>query len=38
MEMIKPWRKSTWSGANGGDCVELAVIESEEDGTDRTCA
>jgi hypothetical protein len=30
MEMIKSWRKSTWSGANGGDCVELAVVEREE--------
>jgi Domain of unknown function (DUF397) len=30
MEMIKPWRKSIRSSANGGDCVELAVIEREE--------
>jgi hypothetical protein len=28
--MIEPWRKSTWTGANGGNCVELAVIEREE--------
>jgi hypothetical protein len=28
--MIKPWRKSIRSSANGGDCVELAVVESEE--------
>jgi hypothetical protein len=30
MEMIKPWRKSTRTGANGGNCVELAVIERAE--------
>ncbi|HZE30154.1 MAG TPA: DUF397 domain-containing protein [Actinoallomurus sp.] len=29
MEMIKPWRKSTRSSANGGDCVELAVVVRE---------
>lgn len=27
--MIKVWRKSTWTGANGGDCVELAVVAGE---------
>ena len=38
MEMIKPWRKSTWTGANGGDCVELAVVVRGEDGVDAGCA
>ncbi|WP_221640222.1 DUF397 domain-containing protein [Actinoallomurus bryophytorum] len=27
--MIEPWRKSSWSSANGGDCVELAVVVRE---------
>ncbi len=30
--MIKPWQKSSWTGANGGDCVELAVVEREVAG------
>ena len=21
------WRKSTWSGGNGGQCVEMAVLD-----------
>lgn len=25
------WRKSTRSSANGGDCVELAVIDTSKD-------
>lgn len=24
---LTPWRKSTHSGQNGGDCVEVAVAE-----------
>jgi hypothetical protein len=28
--MIESWRKSSWTGANGGDCVELAVVVREE--------
>lgn len=23
------WRKSTYSGGNGGDCVEITVVETE---------
>jgi hypothetical protein len=36
--MIEPWRKSSWTGANGGNCVELAVVERGEDGVDAGCA
>jgi hypothetical protein len=36
--MIKSWRKSTWSSANGGDCVEVAAVERGEGGTDPGCA
>jgi hypothetical protein len=36
--MIEPWRKSTRSGANGGNCVEVAAVERGEDGTDPGCA
>jgi hypothetical protein len=35
--MSEPWRKSSWTGANGGNCVELAV-ERGEDGADASCA
>ena len=33
-----PWRKSTYSGTNGGDCVEAAYMEGRilvRDTTDR---
>jgi hypothetical protein len=33
--MIEPWRKSSWTGANGGNCVELAVVVGGEDGGGR---
>ncbi|WP_221640223.1 DUF397 domain-containing protein [Actinoallomurus bryophytorum] len=36
--MTGPWRKSSRSGANGGNCVELAVVERGEDGADAGCA
>ena len=29
-----PWRKSSRSGDNGGDCVELAVLPSGPNGDD----
>jgi hypothetical protein len=36
--MIEPWRKSSWTGANGGNCVEVAAVERGEDGADASCA
>ena len=33
-----PWRKSSYSGTNGGDCVEAAVLRGSiliRDTTDR---
>ena len=36
--MIKPWRKSIRSSANGGDCVELAVVDRGEGGVEAGCA
>jgi hypothetical protein len=32
------WRKSTYSGGNGGQCVQVAAILGPEDGPDRICA
>ncbi len=32
------WRKSTYSGGNGGQCVEVAIITGPHDGPDRICA
>jgi hypothetical protein len=26
------WRKSTWSGGNGGQCVEVAVLDGDSVG------
>jgi hypothetical protein len=34
-----PWRKSSYSGTNGGDCVEAADLDSRilvRDTTDRS--
>ena len=33
--MIQPWRKSSRSGANGGSCVMVAVIEYQEESADE---
>jgi hypothetical protein len=33
-----PWRKSTYSGGNGGQCVEVAAITGNENGTAGICA
>jgi len=32
------WRKSTYSGGNGGQCVEVAAISSDRGGSGRLCA
>lgn len=32
------WRKSTYSGGNGGQCVEVATTRGPQDGPDRICA
>ena len=32
------WRKSTYSGGNGGQCVEVAVIASNPGGPEMMCA
>ena len=32
------WRKSSYSGGNGGQCVEVAAIPAARDEPDRTCA
>jgi hypothetical protein len=32
------WRKSSYSGGNGGQCVEVAAIRGPQDGPDRICA
>jgi hypothetical protein len=31
------WRKSSYSGGNGGQCVEVAAIPGHQDGPDRIC-
>jgi hypothetical protein len=33
-----PWRKSTYSGGNGGQCIEVAAIPNHHTHPDRTCA
>ncbi|MGH3125957.1 MAG: DUF397 domain-containing protein [Streptosporangiaceae bacterium] len=32
------WRKSSYSGGNGGQCVEVATIPGHPAQTDRICA
>ncbi|MGB7168675.1 MAG: DUF397 domain-containing protein [Acidobacteriaceae bacterium] len=32
------WRTSSYSGGNGGQCVEVAAIIDNEDGTIKVCA
>jgi hypothetical protein len=32
------WRTSTYSGGNGGQCVQVAAIPAPRDQTDRICA
>ncbi len=32
------WRKSSYSGGNGGQCVEVAAITSPQHGPARLCA
>lgn len=32
------WRKSTYSGGNGGQCVQVAAIPGRRDETGRICA
>jgi Domain of unknown function (DUF397) len=32
------WRTSSYSGGNGGQCVEVAAITSHPDGPERICA
>ena len=32
------WRTSTYSGGNGGQCVQVAAITGSQHGTDRICA
>jgi Domain of unknown function (DUF397) len=32
-----PWRKSSYSGGNGGQCVEVAAIPSHHIQPDRIC-
>jgi Domain of unknown function (DUF397) len=29
-----PWRKSSYSGGNGGTCVEVAVVPGSKEGSD----
>ncbi|MGH7736180.1 MAG: DUF397 domain-containing protein, partial [Gemmatimonadales bacterium] len=29
-----PWRKSSYSGGNGGTCVEIAVVPGSKEGSD----
>jgi hypothetical protein len=29
--LTTPWRKSTRTGGNGDDCVEIAVFEAQRD-------
>ena len=31
------WRKSSYSGGNGGQCVEVVAITDNEDGTIKVC-
>jgi hypothetical protein len=32
------WRKSSYSGGNGGTCVEVAVLPRSKEGSDRVIA
>jgi hypothetical protein len=32
------WRKSSFSGGNGGACVEVAVVPGATEGSDRVVA
>jgi Domain of unknown function (DUF397) len=32
------WRKSTYSGGNGGTCVEVAVVPGSKEGSDHVIA
>jgi Domain of unknown function (DUF397) len=32
------WRKSTYSGGNGGTCVEVAVVPGSKEGSDHVVA
>jgi hypothetical protein len=32
------WRKSSFSGGNGGTCVEIAVIPGSKEGSDHVIA
>jgi hypothetical protein len=32
------WRTSSYSGGNGGQCVQVAAIPSRQDGPGRICA
>lgn len=32
------WRKSSYSGGNGGTCVEIAVVAGSKEGSDRVIA
>ena len=32
------WRKSTYSGGNGGQCVEVAALAGNPDGPPAICA
>jgi Domain of unknown function (DUF397) len=32
------WRKSSYSGGNGGTCVEVAVVPGSQEGRDRVIA
>jgi Domain of unknown function (DUF397) len=32
------WRTSTYSGGNGGQCVQVAAIPARHDQTGRICA
>jgi hypothetical protein len=31
MDLTTPWRKSTRTGGDGDDCVEIAVVEAHRD-------
>jgi hypothetical protein len=33
-----PWRKSSYSGGNGGQCIEVAATPSQHTQPDRICA
>ncbi len=32
------WRKSSYSGGNGGECVEVAVVPGRDNGLAALCA